>query len=255
MTTPRYNKILCVTAVLTFVLTAGTFIHADQKGKTLTLADGTVFKNPYVISHDPAALEIGHDNGIQRVPFTELPLELQQKYGYSPEKAQKFEEEQAVRREELKKKQAVEAQEKQKQDEQFQAQRLSADIVHIEDEIKKTQLGIDDLKNEIPSLEQQQKTLLDLSVELAGKSVSGDSNRRGVYTWDGGYISSGSSSAGLRAERTKSRKIKDLDEQYASATKDLKKAQRDLDAKQALLLRLNEQLERLKKAEKPAEKP
>ncbi len=255
MKTQRFERTICTGAIFVLALFFGASLHAEQKVKALTLADGTVLKHPYVISHDPAALEIGHDNGIQRVRLAELPVEIQQEYGYSAAQAEKFEEAQAVRKEQLAEKKAAEAEKKQKQDEVFDAQRLSANINHIEDEIKKTRQSIEDLKNEIPRLEKQQNTFLDMSVELAGKSVSGDSDRRGVYTWDGGYISTGSSSAGLRAERTKSRKVKDLDDQYANVTKELKKTQRDLESKQDLLLRLDKQVKRLKQVEKPAEQP
>ncbi|XHR27522.1 MAG: hypothetical protein ACFUZC_16450 [Chthoniobacteraceae bacterium] len=56
----------------------------------LTTTDGRDYKNVTISRADPDGLVLVTDAGIEKVPFTALPAEIQQKYGYDPQKAAAF---------------------------------------------------------------------------------------------------------------------------------------------------------------------
>ncbi len=56
----------------------------------ITLKDGQVLKNAEISKVDAAFVSFKHGDGIARVPFENLPDELQKKYGYDPQKAATF---------------------------------------------------------------------------------------------------------------------------------------------------------------------
>ena len=83
------NKILINVFVLTFcsMLTLRSF--AEEKDE-ITLKDGKVLKKPYIISKNPSGLNVGHENGVIFVPFSEMSEKRQKQYNYDPKKAEKY---------------------------------------------------------------------------------------------------------------------------------------------------------------------
>ncbi len=57
---------------------------------SLTTTDGKVYKSVVVMSSDAAGIDISYDRGEEIIPFEKLPVEIQRKYGYDPEKAKAF---------------------------------------------------------------------------------------------------------------------------------------------------------------------
>lgn len=72
-----------VFAVL-FVLTG----IVNSPGADLATLSGQIYKDASVTSHDAIGLNVAHAGGISRIPFTELSPEIQNQYGYDPQKAQ-----------------------------------------------------------------------------------------------------------------------------------------------------------------------
>jgi hypothetical protein len=57
---------------------------------------GKVYKNATVSRVEPDGIMVKFSGGLVKIPFTELPEELKQKYHYNPEEAQKFSAENAA---------------------------------------------------------------------------------------------------------------------------------------------------------------
>lgn len=60
--------------------------HADETNLTLTV-DGVTYSNVTFGSVSPSSVSIRHSTGIARLPLAKLPPELQQRFGYDPQKA------------------------------------------------------------------------------------------------------------------------------------------------------------------------
>lgn len=243
------RSLLTKTLVATFIvmICATVVVAKKKKDKTYTLPNGKVLINPYVITENPDSLEVGHNNGIIKVMLKDLPVKLQKKYHYSPEKAKAYEKKQAKLKKQRKKNAAKEARNKKIKDEQFRRYRRDASIETLQIDIKKCENRITFLKKEIPRLESSKKNLLNKTTNMATSSVSSNSGSRGGYnTWGGGYYSTGNGSSG-RAERTKDRQIRKLDDEYATTKQRLRTYQKELATKEIDLIKLNTRLTKAKK--------
>ncbi len=67
-------------------------------GTGLEIVDnsGKAYKNVTIRKVDPDGLLIAHSGGVKKLPFSDLPEEIQTKYGYDPAKAEQFSKEQAA---------------------------------------------------------------------------------------------------------------------------------------------------------------
>lgn len=242
-------RLFLTVSAVTFLAFTG--LAENKKERKVTLPNGKVLINPFVISNTPSSLEVGHNNGIAKVMLKDCPPKIQKKYGYSPEKAAAYIKEQDKKRKELQKKEQEEARQKKIQDEKFRRYRRDASIENLEIDIKKIENRIDFLNKEIPRLQSSNNTLLDKTTTMATTSVSNNNNRQNGYSWYGGYYYSNSSnSAGKRAERTKEKQIDKLDDEYAMNKHRLRTYQKELERKQTELLQLKQRLNRAKSQKK-----
>ncbi|MFA6715985.1 MAG: hypothetical protein WC082_15035 [Victivallales bacterium] len=69
---------------------AVTALSAPENKDEITLPDGRVLEKPYIISRNPAGLNVGYKNGVIFVPFSEMSEEKQKYYKYDPEKAKEY---------------------------------------------------------------------------------------------------------------------------------------------------------------------
>ena len=243
----KFKHFAYISAVL---LLCSNLSAGSTKIKKYTLPSGKVLINPYVISQTPYALEVGHKNGVLKIPFKELPLDIQKKYGYSPEKAEKFMEKKQKAKQAWQAKEAAKAKKKAIQKEKFRKMRLNATVEQLGIDIKKTELRIAELKKEIPQLEAEKNNLLDKSTELAATPVSTDGGSRTTYSWDGGvFYTNGGNSPGNKAERTKRKQISKLDDNYAMAEHRLRTYKKELKNKEGELLNMKARYNSLKTAQ------
>jgi TolA-binding protein len=54
---------------------------------TITTTNGKQYKNATISRVEPDGVSVKFSGGLVKIPFTELPKDLQQKYNYDPEKA------------------------------------------------------------------------------------------------------------------------------------------------------------------------
>ncbi len=83
-------------AVLAAVLFAGAAVFAAddaaQPAKhTVTLRDGKVLEDAYILDKRPNGITLAYKNGCMFVKFSDMPLEYQQAFGYDPIKSARYE--------------------------------------------------------------------------------------------------------------------------------------------------------------------
>ncbi len=219
----------------------------STSAENLKLPSGKVLVDPYVISKRPNGLEIGHKDGAMFVPFKKLPKAIQEKYKYDPAKAKAYEKQVAARKRALAAKKKAEAEKKAKITRELNESRFKASVEKLAMDIRKTELRIKFLKEEIPKLEKEANLLLDKTTSLAGKKVS--SGRKTHYNWDGGFYVSGNNNS--RAENTKRKTVKKLGEEYYAVKRKLAKYQKELETKELDIVKMKQvyksKKERLKK--------
>jgi hypothetical protein len=72
-----------------YLATLGLFLSVALcvRAGDITTLDGHTFKDATILRHDAATATIRYASGIERVSLTNLPIELQQEFGFDPAKA------------------------------------------------------------------------------------------------------------------------------------------------------------------------
>ena len=86
-------------AILAAVLFASTAMFAADSDKkdngtkkqTVTLRDGRVLEDAYILDKKPNGITLAYKDGCMFIRFSEMPLEIQQKFGYDPFKSARYE--------------------------------------------------------------------------------------------------------------------------------------------------------------------
>jgi hypothetical protein len=242
----RIEKIILIAIACVF---SANFASA----KKVTLPNGKVLIDPYVISKRPDGLEVGHKSGIMFIKFTNMSVKYQKKYGYNPQKAAAYEKRRAKQKQRMAKEKKAKEARKRKIEIQLDKNLLNASVEKLEIKIKETENRIAFLKKEIPRLQKTSDTLLNSSTKLAGQSVSGsnDHNRGSglYYGWDGGYVL-GNSGGDRQAENTKRRQVKRLGNDYSDTKRRISRYQKDLLTKENDLVKMRYRLKKDKSRQK-----
>jgi hypothetical protein len=64
-------------------------IHAEETNLTLTV-NGVTYSNVTFVRATPYAVSVRHSTGIAAIPLSQLPPDLQQRFGYNPEKSAQY---------------------------------------------------------------------------------------------------------------------------------------------------------------------
>ena len=84
-------------AILTAVLLAGAAVYAADENKdnkekhTVTLRDGKVLEDAYILDKKPNGITLAYKNGCKFIKFSDMPLKYQQAFGYDPIKSARYE--------------------------------------------------------------------------------------------------------------------------------------------------------------------
>jgi hypothetical protein len=73
--------------VFALCLLAGRVIAEDPKPATIVTLSGVKYEKAVVTGLAPDAISVTHSTGVARIPFTDLPVEIQKQYGYDAAKA------------------------------------------------------------------------------------------------------------------------------------------------------------------------
>ena len=66
------------------------FAVSSAMAEDLTTVKGETFRNVTVTRVEPDGIAVKHAAGIAKIPFSDLPKEWQEKYGYEPQKAAQY---------------------------------------------------------------------------------------------------------------------------------------------------------------------
>ena len=128
-------KLTTFTIMAAAALFAGAAFAADA-GKdgaqthTVTLRTGKVLEDAYILDKKPNGITLAYKDGCMFIPFSDMPLEYQQRFGYDPIKSARYEkkqdEQKKAREKEEADRKAREKQRKADEDKHHKDKRVSA---------------------------------------------------------------------------------------------------------------------------------
>jgi len=190
-----FSTILTAAAILAF----GTAVRAadgdEPATHTVTLKSGRVLQDAYILDKKPNGITIAHKDGAMFIPFSDMPLEYQQKFGYDPIRSARYEkkiyEQKKIAEREEEERKAKEAQRKAQDDKRYKDRRL----LEQQQKVRKLELELEEAQKR---LETTDKTIGDNRSILAGMTTM-DSSRVTIESpWGyGGRIRSGKNNAVL----------------------------------------------------------
>ena len=166
----------------------------ESKTRTVTLKSGKVLQDAYILDKKPNGITIAYDSGCMFIPFSDMPLEYQQKFGYDPIKSARYEkkldEQKKAAEKEEKARKEKEKQRKADDDKRYKDKRISAQ----QQKVRKLELQLEEAKKR---LETTDKTIDDDRKALGMSSV--DTSQAKIESpWGyGGRISSGKHNAAV----------------------------------------------------------
>ena len=149
-------------AILAAVLFAGTAVFAADTSKdkvekrTVTLKSGKVLEDAVILDKKPNGITLGYKDGAAFIPYSDMPLEFQQKFGYDPVKSARYEKKIDDQKKANKKAQdeqkAREKQQKAEQDQRNKDRRISQQqqkVRKLELELEEAQKKLDDMDSTV----------------------------------------------------------------------------------------------------------
>ena len=146
-------------AVLAALLFAGTAVFAADTGKgkeakhDVTLKNGKVLKDAYILDKKPNGVTLGHKDGATFVPYTDMPANIQKALGYDPEEAAKYEknkeDQKKANQKAAEKQKAKEQKQKSEQDKRNRERR----IAQQEQTVRKLELQLEEAKKELDTMD------------------------------------------------------------------------------------------------------
>ena len=181
------------------ILAPGTAAHADDDSKpvtqSVTLRSGKVLKDAYILDKKPNGVTVAYKDGAMFIPFSDMPLEYQQKFGYDPIKSARYEnkireQKKSAQKEEEARKEK-EAKRKVDDDKRFKDRRL----MEQQQKVRRLELELEQAQKRLDTTD---KTISENRGTLAGMTTM-DSSRVSIESpWGyGGRIRSGKNNAVL----------------------------------------------------------
>ena len=187
-------------AVLAAVLFAGTAVFAADTDKnktekrTVTLRSGKVLEDAVILDKKPNGITLGYKDGATFIPYSDMPTEIQQKFGYDPIKSARYE-----KKIDDQKKAAKKAQEEQKAKEE--RQKTEQDKRNKDRRISQQQQKVRKLELELEEAKKKLDTMDNTVSEDRGALVStlDNSSRVSVDTpWGVGRVRTSSNNSAVR---------------------------------------------------------
>ena len=188
-------------AVLAAVLFAGTAVFAadtstktKEEKHTVTLKSGKVLEDAVILDKKPNGITLGYKDGAAFIPFSDMPTDIQKRFGYDPVKSARYEKKIDDQKKASKKAQeeqkAREKQEKVEQDKRNKDRRISQQ----QQRVRKLELELEEAKKK---LENAENTVTEDRSALV--STLNNNSRVGVDTpWGVGRIRTSSNNSAVR---------------------------------------------------------
>ena len=181
------------------ILVSCAVVHAADDEKpathTVTLRSGKVLEDAYILDKKPNGITVAYKDGAMFIPFSDMPLDYQQKFGYDPIKSARYEkklyeQKKAAEKEEEARKEK-EAKRKASDDKRYKDRRL----FEQQQVVRRLELQLEEAQKRLDATD---KTISDNRGALAGMTTM-DSSRVSIESpWGyGGRIRSGKNNATL----------------------------------------------------------
>ena len=187
-------------AILAAVLFAGTAVFAADTDKnktekrTVTLRSGKVLEDAVILDKKPNGITLGYKDRATFIPYSDMPTEIQQKFGYDPIKSARYE-----KKIDDQKKAAKKAQEEQKAKEE--RQKTEQDKRNKDRRISQQQQKVRKIELELEEAKKKLDTMDNTVSEDRGALVStlDNSSRVSVDTpWGVGRVRTSSNNSAVR---------------------------------------------------------
>ena len=193
------NRTFSAFLIAGMVFALGTAAYAADGSEpathTVTLRSGKVLQDAYILDKKPNGITVAYKDGAMFIPFSDMPLEYQQKFGYDPIKSARYEkkileQKKAAEKEEEERKEK-EAKRKARDDKRYKDRRL----LEQQQKVRRLELELEQAQKR---LETTDKTISENRGTLAGMTTM-DSTRVSIESpWGyGGRIRSGKNNAVL----------------------------------------------------------
>ena len=144
-------------ALLAALLFAGTAVFAADGAKsgkrTVTLKNGKVLEDAYVLDQRPNGVTVGYKDGCTFIRFADMPKNIQDQFGYDPKEAAKYEkkveEQQKTKQKAAEKQKAKEKKQQSEQDKRNKERR----IAQQEQTVRKLELQLEEAKKKLQNTE------------------------------------------------------------------------------------------------------
>ena len=146
-------------AILAAVLFAGTAVFAADTDKnktekrTVTLKSGKVLEDAVILDKKPNGITLGYKDGATFIPYSDMPLEIQQKFGYDPVKSARYEKKRDDQKKANKKardeQKAWEEKQKVNQDKRNKDRRISQQ----QQKVRKLELELEEAKKKLDNMD------------------------------------------------------------------------------------------------------
>ena len=146
-------------AILAAVLFAGTAVIAADTNKgqsekrTITLKSGKVLEDAVILDKKPNGITLGYKDGATFIPYSDMPTDIQQKFGYDPIKSARYEKKIDDQKKANKKVQeeqkAKEEKQKTEQDKRNKDRRISQQ----QQKVRKLELELEEAKKKLENTE------------------------------------------------------------------------------------------------------
>ena len=190
-----FSSILIAGAVLALGSAAYAADGSEPVTRTVTLRSGKVLKDAYILDKKPNGITVAYKDGAMFIPFSDMPLEYQQKFGYDPIKSARYErkilDQKKIAEKEEEERREKEAKRKAADDKRFKDRRL----MEQQQKVRRLELELEQAQKR---LETTDKTISENRDTLAGMTTM-DSSRVSIESpWGyGGRIRSGKNNAVL----------------------------------------------------------
>jgi len=149
---PRMIAIL--TAAVLFAGAAAIAADSDKpQTHTVTLRNGKVLQDAFVLDKKPNGITLAYKDGCMFIPYSDMPLEYQQKFGYDPIKSARYEkklDEQKRATEKAEKDRKAKAEKRKSEEKRYKDQRINAQ----QQKVRKLELELDEAKKRLETTEQ-----------------------------------------------------------------------------------------------------
>ena len=144
-------------ALLAALLFAGSAVFAADGAKsgkrTVTLKNGKVLEDAYVLDQRPNGVTVGYKDGCTFIRFSDMPKNIQDQFGYDPEAAAKYEkkveDQQKTKQKAAEKQKAKEKSQKTEQNKRARERQ----IAQQEQTVRKLELQLEEAQKQLDTME------------------------------------------------------------------------------------------------------